>query len=246
MSVHVTRKVSCGCRGPSEVVNAAIEGQRLPGRGTVADRGAGRRPAGGGEGSSARGGRRARADLRVPTGGAARAGLGGDVDLDQGVLRISRALSHIGGTAQLGPTRTASTRREPRLPTGTGDALRQHRARQLAQQGLEQHWVDLDLVPPTRRDTLLDPADLRRAPRTVTEKAALVRWHRTSWGTSLQARCQRPGFRWRRSPTCSGTRAPAVPRRRTGVARPRPSGRARGADVSVLGASRHDDKGQMI
>ena len=101
-----------------------------------------------------------------------------DVDLDQGVLRISRAVSRVGGTAQLGPTKTASSRRQLRLPAGTGDALRQHRVLQLARQAvMGEHWADLDLVFPTSRGTLLDPANLRRALRSVTEKAGLGRWH---------------------------------------------------------------------
>lgn len=87
-----------------------------------------------------------------------------DVDLDQGVLRISRAVSRVGGTAQLGPTKTASSRRQLRLPMGTGNALRQHRARQLAQQDvMGEQWTDL--VFPTSRGTLLDPDNLRRALR---------------------------------------------------------------------------------
>ncbi len=101
-----------------------------------------------------------------------------DVDLDQGVLRISRAVSRVGGTVRLGPTKTTSSRRQLRLPAGTGDALRQHQARQVAQQDvMGEHWADLDLVFPTSRGTLLDPANLRRALGTVTEKAGLGRWH---------------------------------------------------------------------
>ncbi len=73
---------------------------------------------------------------------------------------------------------TASSRRQLRLPVGTEDALRQHRARQLAQQDLMgEYWQDLRLVFPTSRGTLLDPANLRRSLRTVTEKAGLGRWH---------------------------------------------------------------------
>lgn len=40
-----------------------------------------------------------------------------------------------------------------------------------------EHWQDSDLVFPTSRGTLLDPANLRRALRTVTERAGLGRWH---------------------------------------------------------------------
>lgn len=58
------------------------------------------------------------------------------------------------------------------------NALWQHRARQLAQQKLMgEHWQDLGLVFPTGRGTLLDPANLRRSLRTVTEQAGLGRWH---------------------------------------------------------------------
>ena len=101
-----------------------------------------------------------------------------DVDLDQGVLRVSRAVSRVGGIVQLGRTKTASSRRQLLLPTAAVQALRQHRARQLAQQELlGEHGHDLGLVFPTSRGTLLDPANLRRALRTVTERAGLGRWH---------------------------------------------------------------------
>ncbi len=101
-----------------------------------------------------------------------------DVDLDQGLLGVSRAVSRVGGTVQLGPTKTASSRRQLRLPAAAEDALQQHRARQLAQQELMgEHWQDLGLVFPTSRGTLLDPANLRRSLRTVTEQAGLGRWH---------------------------------------------------------------------
>lgn len=101
-----------------------------------------------------------------------------DVDLDQGVLRVSRAVSRDGGKVALGPTKTASSRRQLRLPAGTEDALRQHRARQQARQDLMgEHWQDLGLVFPTGTGMLLDPANLRRALGTVTEKAGLGHWH---------------------------------------------------------------------
>ena len=101
-----------------------------------------------------------------------------DVDLDQGVLRVSRAVSRVGGTVQLGRTKTASSRRQLLLPTAAVQALRQHRVRQLAQQDLlGEHGHDLGLVFATSRGTLLDPANLRRALRTVTERAGLGRWH---------------------------------------------------------------------
>ena len=94
------------------------------------------------------------------------------------VAEASAPVIRVGGTAQLGPTKTAASRRQLRLPAGTEDALRQHRARQLAQRDLMgAHWQDLGLVFPTSRGTLLDPANLRRSLRTVTEQAGLGRWH---------------------------------------------------------------------
>jgi integrase len=58
------------------------------------------------------------------------------------------------------------------------EALRQHQARQIAQADvMGEQWQDLGLVFPTSRGTLLDPANLRRALRTVTELAGLGRWH---------------------------------------------------------------------
>lgn len=79
---------------------------------------------------------------------------------------------------KLGPTKTAGSRRQLRLPASTVEALRRHQVRQVAQVDLMgEHWQDLGLVFPTRRGTLLDPANLRRALRTVTERAGLGRWH---------------------------------------------------------------------
>ena len=101
-----------------------------------------------------------------------------DVDLDEGLLRVSRAVRRVGGTVQLGPTKTAGSRRQLRLPLSTIEALRRHQARQVAQVALMgEYWQDLGLVFPTSRGTLLDPANLRRALRTVTEQAGLGRWH---------------------------------------------------------------------
>jgi integrase len=101
-----------------------------------------------------------------------------DVDLEQGLLRVSRAVRRVGGAVQLGPTKTGGSRRQLRLPAGGVEALRQHRARQIAQADvMGEQWQDLGLVFATSRGTLLDPANLRRALRTVTEQAGLGRWH---------------------------------------------------------------------
>lgn len=100
-----------------------------------------------------------------------------DVDLDRKVLRVSRALVRMGGVVHLGPTKTASSRRQLRLPASTAEALRQHRGRQDARRReLGEAWHDEGLVFPTGVGTLLDPANLRRGLRQVTEKAGLGRW----------------------------------------------------------------------
>ncbi len=101
-----------------------------------------------------------------------------EVDLDEGLLRVSRAVRRVGGGVQLGPTKTTGSRRQLRLPPSTVEALRRHQVRQGKQVDLMgEHWQDLGLVFPTSRGTLLDPANLRRALRTVTEQAGLGRWH---------------------------------------------------------------------
>jgi integrase len=101
-----------------------------------------------------------------------------DVDVDQGLLRVRRAVVRIGGTVQLGPLKTASSHRQLRLPAHTAQALREHRARQDARrQQLGEGWRDEGLVFPTGIGTLLDPANLRRGLRQVTEEAGLGRWH---------------------------------------------------------------------
>ena len=101
-----------------------------------------------------------------------------DVDLDRGLLRIERAVRRVGGSVQLGPTKTSASQGQLRLPAGTVRALRQHQVRQLAQADLMgEQWQDLGLVFPTGRGTLLDPANLRRALRTVTELSGLGQWH---------------------------------------------------------------------
>jgi integrase len=101
-----------------------------------------------------------------------------DVDLDRKLLRVRRAVVRIGGSVQLGPTKTASSRRQLRLPGSTADALRRHRDQQDRRRWeMGEAWHDEGLVFSTGVGTLLDPANLRRGLRQVTEKAGLGRWH---------------------------------------------------------------------
>ncbi len=101
-----------------------------------------------------------------------------DVDLDKDLLRVEQAVVRVGGRIELGPTKTPASRRQLRLPRATVEVLRQHRARQDAQREvLGEHWQESGLVFTTGFGTLLDPANLRRSLRQVTERAGLGRWH---------------------------------------------------------------------
>jgi integrase len=101
-----------------------------------------------------------------------------DVDLGARTLRVQRALVRVGGKVELGTTKTAASRRQLRLPAPTARALAEHRTRQDAQRAaVGEHWQEHGLVFPTGLGTLLDPANLRRGLRYVTERAGLGRWH---------------------------------------------------------------------
>ena len=74
--------------------------------------------------------------------------------------------------AVLGTTTTAAFRRQLRLPAPTARALAEHRRRQDAQRSaVGERWQEHGLVFPSTRGALLDPADLRRGLRNVTEAA---------------------------------------------------------------------------
>ena len=101
-----------------------------------------------------------------------------DIDIDAGELRIRQAIVRTRGKIALGPTKTPSSRRQLRLPGLTVAALAAHRVRQDDQRcALGEYWQDHGLVFPTGLGTLLDPANLRRGLRQVTERAGLGRWH---------------------------------------------------------------------
>lgn len=101
-----------------------------------------------------------------------------DVDLDNRLLRVGRAVVRAGGRIELGSTKTPLSRRQLRLPEVAAVALREHRLRQEAQRvALGVHWQEHDLVFATGIGTLLDPANLRRSLRQVTERSGLGRWH---------------------------------------------------------------------
>ena len=101
-----------------------------------------------------------------------------DVDLGKRTLRVQRALVRVGGRVEIGTTKTAASRRQLRLPAPTARAMAEHRTRQDAQRSaVGEHWQEHGLVFPSGLGTLLDPANLRRGLRHVTEQAGLGRWH---------------------------------------------------------------------
>lgn len=101
-----------------------------------------------------------------------------DLDLDAGLLRVSRAIVRRGGRVELGKTKTPTSRRQLLLPDLAVAALREHRVRQgLQRQAAGESWQDCGLVFPTGLGTLLDPANLRRSLSQLTERAGLGHWH---------------------------------------------------------------------
>jgi integrase len=88
------------------------------------------------------------------------------------------AVVRVGGRIELGSTKTAASRRQLRLPLATVEALQEHRARQDAQrEALGERWQETGLVFTTGFGTLVDPANLRRSLRQITERAGLGPWH---------------------------------------------------------------------
>src|SRR5215217_4343507 len=90
-----------------------------------------------------------------------------------------------------GETKTKRSRRTLELPALCVDALRQHRHHQLGQRiRMGERWLDNDLVFATRYGTELDPANVRRAFRSVAAAAGLKasEWTPAGCGT-VSFRC---------------------------------------------------------
>jgi len=97
-----------------------------------------------------------------------------------------------------GETKTKRSRRTLELPALCVDALRQHRHHQLGQRiRMGERWLDNDLVFATRYGTELDPANVRRAFRSVAAAAGLKasEWTPAGCGT-VSFRCY-PAQVWR-------------------------------------------------
>ena len=86
-----------------------------------------------------------------------------DVNLRDGRVSIRRTITRSGGRLQLGEPKTAKSRRTITLTTGSLNALRAHRKRQLEEMmqrtGL---WQDHGLVFASEVGTLINPTNLRR------------------------------------------------------------------------------------
>jgi integrase len=105
----------------------------------------------------------------------------GDVDLENGLIRVRRTLTRNKGRLLLDEPKTKRSRRTVRLTETAVQALKGHLARQIEQmERLGDLYEDQDLIFATQRGTLTNPTNLRRrsfAP--LLEKAALpsIRFH---------------------------------------------------------------------
>jgi len=101
-----------------------------------------------------------------------------DIDLKKRTLRVRQALRREGSTLTLGDPKTKTSRRTLDLPNVAVEALIAHRKRQ-ATERLEagELWADNHLVFATVLGTVIDPANLRRSFRHLTNLAGLGDWH---------------------------------------------------------------------
>lgn len=110
-----------------------------------------------------------------------------DVDLEGGILHIRGMLKREpraegkGHVLRLGEPKTSRSRRSLDLPAPVVDALRRHRPRQVAEQLAagplwSAEWGPIGLVFTTEVGTPIDPANLRRSFKALTESAGLGRW----------------------------------------------------------------------
>jgi integrase len=122
-----------------------------------------------------------------------------DVDLKSGRVSVRRTITKSGGHLLLGEPKTAKSRRTITLTTGSLNALRAHRKRQLEEMmqraGL---WQDNGLVFASEAGTLINPTNLRRRHfASLLECAGLpagTRFHdpRHTWPRSCSARAYTP------------------------------------------------------
>jgi integrase len=99
-----------------------------------------------------------------------------DVDLDRGLLTVRVQLQRIGGTLQLVEPKSPRSQRTIQLPTVVVQALREHRARQLAERlQAGAAWQEHGLVFTTSIGTPLDARNVVRHFHRLLAKAGLPR-----------------------------------------------------------------------
>jgi integrase len=121
-----------------------------------------------------------------------------DADLDQGTLRVGRALVREGGRQVVGETKTRRGRRRVNLTPRTVVALKAHRKRQLEHRvKLADLYEDQGLIFASESGTPLNPENLvKRSFKPLLERAGLpeIRFHdlRHTCATLLLGRCVHP------------------------------------------------------
>lgn len=86
-----------------------------------------------------------------------------DVDLDQGVIRVSRTLRRVDGKLSLGPVKTDGSVRVVPIPGPCVDALREHRERQTGERKRAgSNWHKGGYVFATLTGTPIEPRNLNR------------------------------------------------------------------------------------
>jgi integrase len=104
-----------------------------------------------------------------------------DADLENGVLRVARALVREGGRYRSGETKTKRGRRSIRLTPRAVNALSAHRKKQLEERmRLAGLYEDQDLIFATQKGTPINPENLvKRSFKPLLERAGLpeIRFH---------------------------------------------------------------------
>ncbi|NAZ74942.1 tyrosine-type recombinase/integrase [Kineococcus sp. T13] len=97
-----------------------------------------------------------------------------DVDLDQCLLRVRSALSRTSSGLQVGDVKTERSRRLIPLPRSTADMLRTHHRKQAEERlAAGPAWVDTGMVFTTEIGTPLEPRNVLRRFKTLTQRSGL-------------------------------------------------------------------------
>jgi len=100
-----------------------------------------------------------------------------DVDLDAGLLSVTRSLKRERNQLRLGEPKTPGSKRTLAIPIDVLDALRRHRTRQRREQLMAgEMWVEIDLIFATEIGTPTDPSNLRRDLHRLCESAGIGSW----------------------------------------------------------------------